>query len=112
MHKKLKPEADAITSTKTADPTATAGEAFADGSIIELIRGARDRSPKLMLWDGTKETIGTRVEHIGQMYAPVLINASVLQELILPACTRPHGTTRVLLAEISELVRKFGQHSG
>ena len=107
MHKKLKPEADATTSTKIADPIATAGEVFADGSIIEMIRGADDGSPALMVWDGTKETIGATVEHHGQQYEPAPINASVLRELILPNRCCPHGSTREFLAETCRLIVNY-----
>ena len=107
LHKKLKPEADAFTSTKIADPIATAGEVFADGSIIELIRSAHGGNSALLLWDGAKETIGARVEHHGQLYEPAPINASVLQELILPNRCCPHGSTREFLVEICRLIANY-----
>jgi hypothetical protein len=90
-----------------ARPITTTGEVFTDGSNIELIGGGHDGNPALMLWDGEKETIGPRIEHHGQLYEPAPIDCSVLQELVLPACSRPHGTTRELHAEICGLVANF-----
>jgi len=107
LHKKLKSEADVISCTKIADPIATAGEVFADGSIIELIRGVHGGNPQLILWDGSKESIGLRVEHHGQLYEPAPINASVLQGLILPTHCCPHGSTREFLAETCRLIVNY-----
>ncbi len=86
---------------------ATAGEVFPDGSMIELIAGGPDGPVKLMLWDGVKETIGSRAEHYGQLYVPAPVSASVLRELNLPRRCHPHGTTRDLLAEICKLLANF-----
>ena len=83
---------------------ATAGELFPDGGMIELITGGPDGLPRLMLWDGQKETIGTRIEHHGQLYEPARIDGSVLRGLTLPARCRHHGTTRDFLAEICNLL--------
>jgi hypothetical protein len=88
-------------------PIATMGEVFADGSAIELIGGDKHEEPRLMLWNGTSEIVGPRVEHSGQLYEPAPINSSILHELVLPPRCRPHGTTHELLAEISELVTRF-----
>jgi hypothetical protein len=86
---------------------ATAGGVFSDGSMIELIRGARGGNPALMLWDGAKETIGATVEHHGQLYEPAPINPSILQELILPSHCFPHGSTREFLAESCKLIINY-----
>jgi len=88
-------------------PVATAGGVFSDGSIIELIRGAHGGNPALLLWDGVKESIGAAVEHRGQLYEPAPINASVLQELILPNRCYPHGSTREFLAETCRLIANY-----
>jgi hypothetical protein len=83
---------------------ATYGEVFHDGSQIELIGGNRDRNPRLLLWDGLKETIGVRIQHQGQLYEPAPIDRTILQELVLPTRCCPHGSTRELLAEICKLI--------
>jgi hypothetical protein len=85
-------------------PIATCGEIFADGSIIELIRGDEDEGPLLMIWDGGSEIVGPVLEHGGRSYEPALTDGSVLRELSLPARCNAHGTTRELLAKICALV--------
>lgn len=88
-------------------PIATTGEIFADGSAIELIGGAHDGKPALMLWDGVKETVGSRIEHKGRIYVPAPIHKSILRELTVPTQCSPHGTTREFLAETCKLITNF-----
>lgn len=107
MDEQIKQNLDGVAAATTARPIATYGEQFAAGSSIELIGGVHSGNPQLMLWDGSKETIGARVEHNGQLYEPAPINASVLQELLLPTHCRPHGSTREFLAETCKLIANF-----
>jgi hypothetical protein len=107
FYQRLNRNADGVMAATSSPPLATSGEIFADGAIIELIRSAHDGSSALMLWDGAKETIGTRVEHHGQLYVPAPIHASVLQELILPAHCGSHGSTREFLAETCTLIANY-----
>ena len=88
-------------------PIATAGEVFADGGMIELIAGASEESPRLLHWDGAKETVSSIVEHGGRSYEPAVIDRSILRELRLPTRTTSPGSTRELLSEICTLVTKF-----
>ena len=85
-------------------PMVTAGEVFADGAMIELVGGVHFARPQLMLWAGSRETIGPIVEHDGQRYEPAEIERSVLQQLMLPTRSCPHGTTREFLAETCTLI--------
>lgn len=95
------------TDATIARPMMTTGEVFADGSTVELIGSVPDGDPQLMLWDGAKEIVGSRVEYNGRLYEPAAVNSSVLQELTLPTRCCPHGTTRELVAEICRLVADF-----
>src|SRR5271154_1700455 len=104
-----KQKGDGVAAATIARPMATYGEQFADGSSIELIGGVHGGNPQLMLCDGLKEIIGATVEHHGQLYEPAPINASVLQELILPAHCGSHGSTREFLAETCRLI---ADHAG
>ena len=90
-----------------ARPIATAGEVFADGAMIELVRGVNPEHPQLMLWDGSIETTGAIVEYRGQQYEPATIEASILRQLTLPARCCPHGTTREFLTETSNLMKNL-----
>lgn len=98
-----KPKQDGSGAT-IARPIATTGEIFADGSTIELIGGAPNGIQRLMLWDGAKETVAARVEHLGKLYEAAPIDSSVLKNLTLPTHCSPHGSTRELLAEICKLI--------
>lgn len=108
MDGKLMRSANEATAATIARPVATAGEVFADGSMIELIGGGRGENPMLMLWNGKDETIGAHIEHNGVKYEPARLPANLLREWTLPTQSGPYGTTGKLLAEICEMVRNFG----
>jgi len=100
--------ADRAAIATIAHPIATTGELFADGSTIELIGSAQDGNPRLMLWNGRREVIGSMVEHKGRRYEPALINSSVMHELSLPTQCSSHGNTREFLATACKLIANFG----
>jgi hypothetical protein len=92
------------TAAAVGPPMLTAGEVFADGAMIELVGGVHFARPQLMLWNGSRETIGPIVEYDGQRYEPAEIDSSILQQLTLPTRSCPHGTTREFLMNICKLV--------
>ena len=92
------------TAAAVGPPIVTAGEVLADGAMIELVGGVHIARPQLMLWDGSRETIGPIVEYDGQRYEPAEIDSSILQQLTLPTRSCPHGTTREFLINICKLV--------
>jgi hypothetical protein len=100
----MKPNENAATSGAVGGPIATAGEVFADGAMIDLVGGMHAAHPQVMLWDGSTEIIGPVVEYDGQLYAPPLIESSILRELTLPTRCCPHRTTREFLTDICKLV--------
>ena len=53
----------------------SAGEIFADGTMIELISGSSGLDkPAFLLWDGKKASVGTHIKHGGWTYqVPELI---------------------------------------
>ena len=87
----------ATADARVARPIATAGEVFNDGVMIELIAGANPEHPQLMLWDGSKEIVAPVVAYNGQLYEPARIDRSILEQMTLPTCCWPHGTTREFL---------------
>ena len=103
----MKQDPSGVAAATLPRPKATYGEVFADGATIELIRGTHGGNSALLLWDGAKEIVGARVEHDGQLYEPAPINASLLQELILPTRCCPHGSTREFLAETCKLIINY-----
>ncbi|MGD0955205.1 MAG: hypothetical protein ABR953_00065 [Candidatus Acidiferrales bacterium] len=90
-------------------PIATKGEVFPDGSTIELIGGAQDGKPRLMLWDGAKNAIGLVVVRHGQTFVPPRIDSTILRSLRLPSNTAEYGSTRKLFTEISGLISRATQ---
>jgi len=107
VDEQLNQNGNGVAAATIARPMATYGEQFADGSSIELIGGVHGGNPQLMLCDGLKEIIGATVERHGQLYEPAPINASVLQELILPDHCGSHGSTREFLAETCGLIANY-----
>ena len=95
---------DGHSATITPSLIATAGEAFADGSMIELIGGAHPTHPQLIFWDGSKDIIAPAIEYNGRVYKPAPIENSIMRQLMLPTCRCPHGTTRQFLAETCALI--------
>jgi hypothetical protein len=93
------------TTAATADyGITTGGEVFADGVMIELIGGAHPGNPQLMLCGSSTELMAPALEYNGQRYEPAEIERSVLQQLMLPTRSCPHGTTREFLAETCTLI--------
>ena len=107
LRRKMKPTNNGAAAATIVRPIATTGEVFADGSMIDMIGSVQGGNPRLMLWNGSKEIIGSLVEHDGRLYEPAPINSSVLRELSLSTRCRPHGSTREFLAEIYKLVANF-----
>ena len=95
---------DGHSATITPSLIATAGEAFADGSMIELIGGAHPTHPQLIFWDGLKDIIAPVIEYNGRVYKPAPIENSIMRHLMLPTRRCPHGTTREFLVETCALI--------
>jgi hypothetical protein len=93
-------------SNKTRSCIISAGEIFADGAMIELVSGSSGlNKPNLLLWNGRKATVGTRVQHGGHSYearelAPSLYRATRLP----PRCTN-YGSARDLFVAVGDLFR-------
>jgi hypothetical protein len=100
----MKPNKDAAKSASIGCPIATTGEVFAGGAMIELVGGVHPARPQLMLLHESKEVVGPVVEYNGQLYEPAQIDSSILEQMTLPACCRPHGTTREFLSEVCSLM--------
>ena len=83
----------------------TAGEILGDG-ILELVAGPTD-AWQLMLLSGERTTMGQTIEHAGRCYKPIELPPDFFRELILPACCRPHGTTRQLLTDVCTAAAKY-----
>ena len=84
----------------------TAGEAFSDGTMLELIRyGTSDTS--LLRWDGISATIGQRFELQGKVYRPLRLNCTIVRALRLPRHIAPCGSTRDLFNDICKVLTRY-----
>ena len=94
--------------TSVAGPTPTAGEVFADNTMIEPIRNSSNTEAlKLLCWDGRKSTIGSRVRHDGRVFKPATIDPTILRALRLPTNSASHGSPRQLLTALSATVQRY-----
>lgn len=86
----------------------SAGEIFADGTMIELVSGSSGlNKPDFLLWNGRKARVGHRIEHGGRTYEVAELASSLYRAMRLPSRSAPYGSARGLFAEISDL---FKQH--
>ena len=82
----------------------TAGEIFADGAMIELVSGSSGLSkPDLLLWDGSKATVGPRVEDGGCVYEAAELPPSLYRATRFPCRCDDYGSARSLFAGITDL---------
>jgi hypothetical protein len=95
------------TNIKPPCPMATTGEAFADETQIDLIGDFQGGNPGLALWDGSKEFVGSSIEHHGLVYIPAPLPTALLRVMKLPKRGRPHGSTRTFFWDICKLVKTF-----
>ena len=94
-------------SNATSDCISSGGEIFADGAMIELIAGSSGHSkPVLLLWSGSKATIGPRVKHRGRTYEAPELTSSLCRTTRLPQKHADYGSARGLFTSISDLFKQ------
>ena len=82
----------------------TPGEIFADGAMIELVAGSSGlNKPELLLWTGSKATVGPRVEHGGCVYEAPDGAPSLYGTMRLPSRISGYNSARGLFAAIGDL---------
>ena len=82
----------------------TPGEMFADGAMIELVAGSSGlNKPELLLWNGSKATVGPRVEHCGCVYEAPDLAPSLYRAMRLPFRSSDYSSARRLFAAIGDL---------
>ncbi|MDP9162295.1 MAG: hypothetical protein M3O09_18970 [Acidobacteriota bacterium] len=89
---------------KSLERIATAGEVFADGTLIELLRD--DTHPaelRLLISDGKNITIARRVRRDGRFYVPADLDAALLRMVCLPGRAAPYGSVPELFNEIARV---------
>ncbi len=108
--KSMKEKLNSGIAPNTTETFFTAGETFADGTIIELVAGSSGLTrPQLLLWNGRKATVAPRVQHAGCIYEAAIMDPVLYRAVRLPARCLDYGSARSLLTELSDL---FSQHLG
>jgi hypothetical protein len=97
-----------VAETPLTSPLETYGEAFSDGTCIELVKDSETGRLQLLAFDGEKQTRGARVELGGQLYVPPELHPSILQSMTLPADCVEYGTTDKLFTAIEETLINNG----
>ncbi|HEX4001794.1 MAG TPA: hypothetical protein VHX36_04050 [Candidatus Acidoferrales bacterium] len=86
-------------------PVPTAGRAFADGSMLELVR-IPGGDLNLLAWDGKSAKIAAQLAHNDGTYAPLSVDPVILRSMPLPSNVAKYGSTRELFIEISSLISR------
>ena len=86
----------------------SAGEIFADGTMIELVSSSSGlNKPDLLLWNGRKATVGPRVKHGGRIYEAVELAPSLCRATRLPSRCSDYGSSRALFDGIRNLFQDY-----
>jgi hypothetical protein len=84
----------------------SAGEIFADGTMIELVSGSAGRdNPDFLLWSGKKATLGTHIKHGGQIYEVPELGPSLYRATRFPSRCDDYDSARDLFAAIADLFK-------
>jgi hypothetical protein len=85
--------------------TATEGEVFPDGSVIELVsEPAWGGEVRLLFWDGREAEVAIRIDHGGKLYAPIQLAPTTRRALWFPSRPVPYGSTRQLFEKIVRIL--------
>jgi hypothetical protein len=84
----------------------TAGEIFADGAVIELVKPP-DQRVQLLLWRKNKKTIAPQIKYGGRVYQVRGVNETLLDTIRFAASPVDYGSPAALFAEISALFTEF-----
>ena len=86
---------------------ATAGEVFADATIVDLVRGNPDALSLVVSAKGRRPKVLSEVEHQGRVYVPATLDADYLKLMQFPARPGNPGDVGKLFNEIAEIVQKL-----
>ena len=105
MNTKAKPKANSG-SNATNRCIFSAGEIFADGTMIELVSGSSGLDkPDFLLWNGKKATVGAHIEHGGRTYEVPELVLGLYRAMRLPSKSTDYGSARSLFAAIVNLFK-------
>ena len=93
---------------KLSHPTATGGEVFADGSLLEIVRDPSEATrPALLHWNGKVATVAPEMTVGKRRYVPVEIDPSLCRHLRLPSRLVKYGSTTQLFDNVRGLIAKY-----
>lgn len=93
---------------KLSHPTATGGEVFEDGSLLEIVRDPSEATrPALLHWNGKVATVAPEMTVGKRRYVPVEIDPSLCRHLRLPSRLVKYGSTTQLFDNVRGLIAKY-----
>ncbi|GAC1438189.1 MAG: hypothetical protein NVSMB58_32800 [Terriglobales bacterium] len=93
---------------KSLEKIATAGEVFADGSLIELVRDTVDPGRiNLLKWNGVTATIKREFSCSARMYIPISFDSSILASMSLPVAPTSYESVREIFDELAQVFITF-----
>ncbi len=105
-------QVDPQTCNSEEEPTPTAGEVFADGSMLELVRDSLDPARTALLHRvGDDVTVAHQIAHGGRRYIPISLDPALLRQLRLPIKDLPHGPIPQLVDQISRILMQTSELS-
>ena len=89
------------------DAVTTAGCAFPDATVLELIRDPqKPETLNLLTWTGRVVATGAQAQHCGQRYVPISLNPTVLKAVQFPTHVAQKESTEKLFSDTHELLAK------
>jgi hypothetical protein len=89
------------------DAVTTAGCAFPDATVLELIRDPqKPETLNLLTWGRRVIATGAQAQHCGQRYVPISLNPTVLKAVQFPTHVAQKESTEKLFSDTHELLAK------
>ncbi len=86
----------------------TGGQAFSDGSVLELIQGPNCEL-NLLSWDGESAKTAGQFVRGDETFVPLRVDPAILRAMRFPRNIAKYGSTRKLFTEISGLISQATQ---
>jgi hypothetical protein len=85
----------------------SAGEIFADCTMIELVSGSSGLDkPDFLLWNGKRATVGTHIKHGGRTYEVPELGPSVYRATRFPSRCKDYDSAGGLFASMADVFRE------
>lgn len=106
--KKRTPTPEFDSGNAEAPAIETSSEVLANGSIVELVRNPDSGVLALLLCEGQKRSVDSKVECGGQWYRVAELDPSVARIVPLPSTTSDYGSTEDLFAATFNTFSAYG----